>query len=101
MKKKRLARMITLGCLMMVLVCTMAMPAFATGAGNVSGAITDEEALEAAFYLTRAEGIIPALESSHALAALDKIAFNPEDVVVLTLSGRGDKDINTYLSYRG
>ena len=41
MKKKRLARMITLGCLMMVLVCTMAMPAFATGAGNVSGAITD------------------------------------------------------------
>ena len=41
MKKKRLARMITLGCLMMVLVCTMAMPAFATGAGNVSGAIAD------------------------------------------------------------
>ena len=41
MKKNRLARMITLGCLMMVLVCTMAMPAFATGAGNVSGAITD------------------------------------------------------------
>ena len=41
MKKKRLARMITLSCLMMVLVCTMAMPAFATGAGNVSGAITD------------------------------------------------------------
>ena len=41
MKKKRIARMITLGCLMMVLVCTMAMPAFATGAGNVSGAITD------------------------------------------------------------
>lgn len=41
MKKKRLARMIMLGCLMMVLVCTMAMPAFATGAGNVSGAITD------------------------------------------------------------
>lgn len=41
MKKKRLARMITMACLMMVLVCTMAMPAFATGAGNVSGAITD------------------------------------------------------------
>lgn len=41
MKKKRIARMITLGCLMMVLVCSMAMPAFATGAGNVSGAITD------------------------------------------------------------
>lgn len=41
MKKKRIARMITMACLMMVLVCTMAMPAFATGAGNVSGAITD------------------------------------------------------------
>ncbi len=60
--------------------------------------ITDEEALEAAFYLTRSEGIIPALESSHALAALDKIKFKPDDIVVLTLSGRGDKDIHTYLS---
>lgn len=63
-------------------------------------AITDDEALEAAFYLTRTEGIIPALESSHALAALDKIKFNPDDIVVLTLSGRGDKDIHTYLSNR-
>ena len=62
--------------------------------------ITDDEALEAAFCLTRSEGIIPALESSHAIAALDKMKFSPDDIVVLTLSGRGDKDIHTYLSYR-
>ncbi len=63
-------------------------------------AINDDEAIESAFELTRMEGIIPALESSHALAALKKIKFKPEDVVVLTLSGRGDKDIHTYLEYR-
>jgi tryptophan synthase beta chain len=63
-------------------------------------AIKDDEAIEAAFELTRMEGIIPALESSHALAALKKLNFKPEDVVVLTLSGRGDKDIHTYLEYR-
>lgn len=62
-------------------------------------AITDEEALEAAFELTRLEGIIPAIESSHALAALAKIDFKPSDIVVLTVSGRGDKDIDTYLKY--
>ena len=63
-------------------------------------AINDDEAIQAAFELTRMEGIIPALESSHALAALNKIQFKPDDVVVLTLSGRGDKDIHTYLEYR-
>ena len=62
-----------------------------------SFAITDEEALSAAFELTRKEGIIPALESSHALAVLNKIEFKPSDIVVVTVSGRGDKDINTYL----
>ncbi|MDO5570457.1 MAG: tryptophan synthase subunit beta [Bacteroidales bacterium] len=62
-------------------------------------AITDDEALKAAFQLTRVEGIIPALESSHALAVLDKKKFNPNDVVVITLSGRGDKDMDTYLKY--
>ena len=62
-------------------------------------AITDDEALRAAFELTRREGIIPALESAHALAALEKVTFAPGDVVVLTLSGRGDKDLKTYFKY--
>ncbi|MDY3068575.1 MAG: tryptophan synthase subunit beta [Parabacteroides sp.] len=60
-------------------------------------AINDDEALKAAFELTRTEGIIPALESSHALAALEKINFKADDVVVLTVSGRGDKDMETYI----
>jgi tryptophan synthase beta chain len=60
-------------------------------------AVTDDEALAAAFELTRLEGIIPALESAHALGALSKIAFNAADLVVLTLSGRGDKDMDTYI----
>ncbi|MCI5451068.1 tryptophan synthase subunit beta [bacterium] len=59
--------------------------------------INDDEALQAAFELTRLEGIIPALESSHALAILPKMNFRKDDVVVLTVSGRGDKDISTYL----
>lgn len=60
-------------------------------------AITDEEALQAAMLCTRKEGIIPALETAHALAALDKISPGTEDVVVLNLSGRGDKDMETYI----
>ena len=60
-------------------------------------AITDREALNAAFAVTRMEGIIPALESSHALALLKKKTFRPEDIIVLTLSGRGDKDMDTYI----
>ena len=62
-------------------------------------AIHDDEAIRAARLLTRLEGIIPALESSHALGALEKIDFSPTDIVVLTVSGRGDKDIETYLNY--
>lgn len=62
--------------------------------------VNDDEALKAAFELTRLEGIIPALESSHALAMLPKMKFRPDDVVVLTVSGRGDKDIETYLAKR-
>ncbi|MFA6360891.1 MAG: pyridoxal-phosphate dependent enzyme, partial [Dysgonamonadaceae bacterium] len=59
-------------------------------------AVDDDEALQAAFELTRNEGIIPALESAHALAALNKMEFNRSDIVVVTLSGRGDKDLTTY-----
>lgn len=60
-------------------------------------AATDSEALAAAFELTRIEGIIPALESAHALAGLAKMKFKPEDVVVVNISGRGDKDMQTYI----
>ena len=59
--------------------------------------ITDQEALDAAFELTREEGIIPALESSHALALLPKLKMKPTDIVVVNLSGRGDKDMQTYI----
>lgn len=62
-------------------------------------AINDDEAIRAAYELTLLEGIIPALESAHALGALPKVAFRPTDIVVLTVSGRGDKDIDTYLSH--
>ena len=61
-------------------------------------AIGDDEAIRAAYELTRLEGIIPALESAHALGALEKMRFRPQDIVVLTVSGRGDKDIATYLA---
>jgi len=60
-------------------------------------AVNDDEALAAVFELTRLEGIVPALESAHALGALPKIAFRPSEIVVLTVSGRGDKDMDTYL----
>ena len=61
--------------------------------------VNDDEAVAAAYELTRLEGIIPALESAHALGALPKMQFRPEDFVVLTVSGRGDKDIESYLNY--
>ena len=72
---------------------------YETGRATVL-AITDKEALQSAFELTRLEGIIPALESSHALALLHKMKFKKDDVVVLTVSGRGDKDLETYLSHK-
>ncbi|MBO6124737.1 MAG: tryptophan synthase subunit beta [Bacteroidaceae bacterium] len=72
---------------------------YETGRAKVFS-INDNEALQAAFELTRLEGIIPALESSHALAILPKMKFKKEDVVVLTVSGRGDKDLSTYLSHK-
>jgi tryptophan synthase beta chain len=58
---------------------------------------TDDEALAAAFELAKMEGIIPALESAHALSVLNKIKFKKEDIVVVNLSGRGDKDMDTYM----
>lgn len=60
--------------------------------------VTDQEALRAAFLCTRKEGIIPALESAHALAALEKYNFRKDDIVVVNLSGRGDKDMQTYIN---
>lgn len=60
--------------------------------------INDDEAIAAGYELTRLEGIIPAIESAHALGALSKMHFKQDDVVVLTVSGRGDKDIETYLA---
>lgn len=61
--------------------------------------VTDDEALEAAYLLTRIEGIIPALESAHALAVLGQKKFGKDDVVVINVSGRGDKDMHTYLMH--
>ena len=58
---------------------------------------TDNEALQSVLLLARFEGIIPALESAHAIAVLDRIGAKPNDVVVLNLSGRGDKDLDTYI----
>ncbi|MDZ4714406.1 MAG: tryptophan synthase subunit beta [Cytophagales bacterium] len=60
---------------------------------------TDDEAMEAGLELARLEGIIPALESAHALALLKKKEFAPKEVVVIILSGRGDKDLDTYINY--
>lgn len=61
--------------------------------------ITDEEAMQAGWQLSRLEGIIPAIETAHALAILPKISFKKEDIVVINLSGRGDKDLDTYIRY--
>ncbi|MDZ7880906.1 MAG: tryptophan synthase subunit beta [Saprospiraceae bacterium] len=60
-------------------------------------AVTDEEALASALDISRTEGIIPALETAHAFSALDKLTFKKDDVVVINLSGRGDKDLETYM----
>ncbi|MBF62210.1 MAG: tryptophan synthase subunit beta [Xanthomarina sp.] len=61
--------------------------------------ITDDEAMKAGLELCKLEGIIPAIESSHALAIFEQKTFKPNDVVVLSLSGRGDKDLETYINY--
>jgi tryptophan synthase beta chain len=69
---------------------------FESGRGDFLSA-TDEEALAAAFELSRLEGIIPALETAHALAVLPRMGLKSSDQVVLCLSGRGDKDLATYM----
>lgn len=69
---------------------------YKTGRGRYEY-VTDKEALDAAFKLTKLEGIIPALESSHAFALLEKLKFGKNEVTVLNLSGRGDKDMQTYI----
>lgn len=63
--------------------------------------VTDDEAMQAGMELCKLEGIIPAIESSHAFAILRTETFKPTDVVVFSLSGRGDKDLNTYIDYFG
>jgi tryptophan synthase beta subunit len=62
-------------------------------------AVTDDDAMKAGIELAKTEGIIPAIESAHALAVLHQKKFNPEDIIVVNLSGRGDKDLNTYINY--
>ncbi|MCS6832147.1 MAG: tryptophan synthase subunit beta [Flammeovirgaceae bacterium] len=64
-------------------------------------AITDEEAMKAGITLSRSEGIIPAIESAHAIAVLEKMSFKGNDIVVINLSGRGDKDLETYIKWGG
>ncbi|HEY6162482.1 MAG TPA: pyridoxal-phosphate dependent enzyme, partial [Bacteroidia bacterium] len=71
---------------------------FKTGRAKFVSA-TDEEALQAAFLLSRLEGIIPALESAHALAHLEKLDAKENETVVVNLSGRGDKDLATYMKH--
>jgi tryptophan synthase beta chain len=62
---------------------------------------TDAEAMEAGLELTRLEGIIPAIESAHALSWLKKATFSGNETVVVCLSGRGDKDLDNYMQYFG
>jgi tryptophan synthase beta chain len=61
--------------------------------------VTDDDALKAAFHLSKTEGIIPALETAHAFAVLENMKFKKSDVVVINLSGRGDKDLGTYMKF--
>ncbi|WP_040398497.1 tryptophan synthase subunit beta [Cesiribacter andamanensis] len=63
--------------------------------------VTDEAAMKAGIHLAKTEGIIPAIESAHALAALSELKLQPQDVVVVNLSGRGDKDLETYIRWGG
>lgn len=61
--------------------------------------VEDEDAMKAGILLSRTEGIIPAIETAHAIHALNQISFNPNDIIVINLSGRGDKDLETYIHW--
>lgn len=71
---------------------------YKTGRGEFYS-VTDDDAMTAGLELSQLEGIIPAIESSHALAIFNDKKFRPEDIVVINLSGRGDKDLDTYINY--
>jgi tryptophan synthase beta chain len=71
---------------------------FATGRAEFIS-ITDDEAMQWGLKLSQMEGLIPAIESAHAFSVLDVKKFKPTDIVVINLSGRGDKDLNTYIDY--
>jgi tryptophan synthase beta chain len=71
---------------------------YATGRAQFIS-ITDEQAMDWGLQLSKLEGIIPAIETAHAFAVLDEMKFKPTDIVVINLSGRGDKDLNTYIDY--
>ena len=71
---------------------------FSSGRGEFIS-IDDDEAMSAGLQLSQLEGIIPAIETSHALAVFDHKKFNSTDIIVLNLSGRGDKDLDNYINY--
>ncbi|MDR5591037.1 tryptophan synthase subunit beta [Christiangramia sp. SM2212] len=71
---------------------------FTSGRGEFIS-VTDEDAMKAGLELAKLEGIIPAIETSHALAIFETRKFEKDDIVVVNLSGRGDKDLNTYIEY--
>ena len=64
-------------------------------------AVEDEDAMKAGIELSRTEGIIPAIETAHAIHALQMIDYKSDDVIVINLSGRGDKDLDTYIKWGG
>jgi tryptophan synthase beta chain len=64
-------------------------------------AVEDEDAMKAGIELSRTEGIIPAIETAHAIHSLQQIDYKSDDVIVINLSGRGDKDLDTYIKWGG
>jgi tryptophan synthase beta chain len=64
-------------------------------------AVEDEDAMKAGIELSRMEGIIPAIETAHAIHALNMIEYRKGDIIVINLSGRGDKDLDTYIKWGG